>query len=1142
MSKTQVKEEIVAGALAEFVAPTRLFIVTQLQNSWGKKNWWKNGILEALQEHPSQMNQAEQNYKTYSALAQPDEDDTLHLIDPGFFPEIIKHNWSRIFQRAFNAQSTNVANDVFSYLTEFDPITIWYNQIRVTRNRIFHFDDVEFETIRRALGNCRLLLQHYAPESAKEMQSYIDRLDWSRLSPSSPEQRVPEYLPPQSCKGYKYEYRRTQIDQLVDQLASNSVCSVIVVGCAGTGKRELLRVVAEKLRSDFPDGILYVDATGRQIIEVITELAYQVNVNIGELKSRSPQSIWKKHFADRKSLILIANADELDRSDLLLNNTICKTVLTMFNRGKADQWGQPTVHVPLFNEDESFRFICDLMDHRKLSAPDHKYLREIVQSLGGLPLALLMAAQYLDQTSMSPETFAKRLGDSTKRLDLLQFVDPAERGVLPYIEVQLSQLREKSVFERLSVSAPAGFPEKLALSLVDDITDFPEICLDKLEKMLLIRRISGDRYAYYHQLIHDCASKALAKNAGARSEAMKRYAEWYEALVDEGEKKLVRSGLKMKGAREPHYLFPPVEIENAVTAAAWRLSEDDTVDLLKFREYWRSLRSLLDDRRCADQSLFLLEMAREIARERSSATNKAVLDLVNIEIEAYFALQLGQDYSKLKGRYRDALAELDCAKELEQQRKQLATDEMTHEAAREQLVKIAATRTAARKRTNVKAAIREAEALVASETNELSLLYNLNILGSCYIRNDEYDKAIKVLEQALQIERNRPQDVRSLIITLTALGSALKKDEQYAPALEKYREALALAEQEKTPRSLCELHVEVGELLVLSNDYAGAMAHISSAYHASTESPYLRQITSYRINSVLGVINNEVESRRLHAKTLEQQARQIRQTDERDAALAQAVEAWRAVLPPVEARLAGAVLLGKTHSEFWARIACGTALLGCREEETAVKQFREAVRNAERREEWIGVLIARQNLARALRQMGRLQDALDELTKAELLGMRHVDTDGVMDGMCRGLIEKVWVLLDAHRMAENGNPEYHYPADLLSRARRAAQSAYARLPESEHVMNAMRKAGARLPLPAGFTTAVIRTVKCTVPDGGYGLTEPQPGEPEGIRFDIASVESALPPQHEQFPDGTQICIDYYPCNGGLTANRVVRVK
>ncbi|MDD4652439.1 MAG: metallophosphoesterase, partial [Methanothrix sp.] len=280
--------------------------------------------------------------------------------------------------------------------------------------------------------------------------------------------------PPRDFKGRE--------DEIRDILSSFEKGATItgLRGMGGIGKTALALVLAEKIKSQFPDGQIFVDMRGTsnkpdlppltpedamaQIIRAYNP-ADRLPENPGELRG-----MYLSIIAGKRVLLLLDNAAGREQVESLLPPTGCAVLIT--SRIKFALPGLAEKDLDILPLDKS----CELL--LGIAPRIGNRAEELAKICGRLPLALRNAASALaEKKDLSVAEYERRLKDKVALLKLV-------KGSFSLSYDLLSPLRKKN-WRRLSVF-PDDFDRKAATAIFKMSPEASEEALSDLVRWSLV--------------------------------------------------------------------------------------------------------------------------------------------------------------------------------------------------------------------------------------------------------------------------------------------------------------------------------------------------------------------------------------------------------------------------------------------------------------------------------------------------------------------------------------------------------------------------------------------------------------------------------------------------------------------------------
>jgi predicted ATPase/DNA-binding SARP family transcriptional activator/DNA-binding CsgD family transcriptional regulator len=337
-----------------------------------------------------------------------------------------------------------------------------------------------------------------------------------------------------------------------------------LTGAGGSGKTRLALEVARDLVGAYQDGVWLVELaplSDSTLVPQAVATALAVQEQAGQPFTETLVEILRS----KDMLLLLDNCEHLVGAaaslvDALLDACPDLKVLATSREalgvaGEA-RWTVPALSTPGLLRTptvgeleiyESVRLFAERVRHREssfaLTATNARPVAEICERLGGLPLAVALAAARVGTLGVSE--VSGRLGDS---LGLLtaggRTAAPRQRtlrGTLDWSHDLLSE-DEKRLFRRLSAFAGGWTIEAAEIVCSGDGTDERDV-LDLLsglaDKSLVVVRATGDGAVRYRFLepVHHYARERLEASGEGEGIAL-RHAAFYLALAEEAEPRL----------------------------------------------------------------------------------------------------------------------------------------------------------------------------------------------------------------------------------------------------------------------------------------------------------------------------------------------------------------------------------------------------------------------------------------------------------------------------------------------------------------------------------------------------------------------------------------------------------------------------
>ncbi|MBD0689532.1 hypothetical protein BG452_27485 [Streptomyces sp. CBMA123] len=291
---------------------------------------------------------------------------------------------------------------------------------------------------------------------------------------------------------------------------------VTVTGMAGVGKTALAVRAAHALRPDFPDGRLYADLRGADLVpasasdilaDFLTALGVRPAAVPKDLPGRS--ALFRTASTGKQLLIVLDNAhDDAQIQPLLPGSSDCAVIAT----SRTSLPSLPTLlRIPLdvFSPPEAIALLDSLIGRARRSA-QHTQAEQLVEACGRLPLAVRIAAAQLAASPDQPiADLLRRLADDREGLAALRTRDLAIEQVFD-LGYRLLPPPLTTAFRRLSWIEPdIGLAS--AAAVLDLTEDQAEHLAEALVDQALLESIGAGRYRF-HDLVRAFARRTSLRH------------------------------------------------------------------------------------------------------------------------------------------------------------------------------------------------------------------------------------------------------------------------------------------------------------------------------------------------------------------------------------------------------------------------------------------------------------------------------------------------------------------------------------------------------------------------------------------------------------------------------------------------------
>jgi len=227
---------------------------------------------------------------------------------------------------------------------------------------------------------------------------------------------IPQQIPPPPRD---FTGRKDDIKELLENFSQGATITGLR-GMGGVGKTALALVFADRLKNRFPDGQLFLNMLGisKNPLKPEDVMAHVIRSYLGVDASLPEQlnglsGLYRTVLSDKKVLILLDNAASREQVEPLLPPTGCALLVTSRKKFALPDLAEKDLDVlPLEDAKKLLQEIAPRIgDHAE----------ELAKLCGCLPIALRNAAYALkEKLNLSPEGYLERLGDATKRLELVE--------------------------------------------------------------------------------------------------------------------------------------------------------------------------------------------------------------------------------------------------------------------------------------------------------------------------------------------------------------------------------------------------------------------------------------------------------------------------------------------------------------------------------------------------------------------------------------------------------------------------------------------------------------------------------------------------------------------------------------------------
>ncbi|MGF1431556.1 AfsR/SARP family transcriptional regulator [Kitasatospora sp. LaBMicrA B282] len=355
------------------------------------------------------------------------------------------------------------------------------------------------------------------------MHSRILSADPTLLN-SAPELRVPTVesaplAPPAQLPADVSDFsgRNGLVQDLREVLRGASGQAVVVTslaGIGGVGKTTLAVHVAHSVRTEFPDGQLYVDLRGVSAkptdpAVVLGDFLFALGITEAPESFEQRVAMYRSTLADRRMLIMLDNAHDAQQIMPLIPGVAGCAVLATSRSRLAGIPGAHLFDVEELTPEEALELFGAIAGRHRIEAEPEAALA-VVTSCGFLPLAVRIAAARLaSRPRWSVADLARRLADQRRRLDELQLGNLAVETTLGLGYGQLKPA-EARAFRLLALVDCPDLPLSAVAALLGTSQDEAEEVAEALVEANMLECFTPGRYRY-HDLLRLFAQKQREK-------------------------------------------------------------------------------------------------------------------------------------------------------------------------------------------------------------------------------------------------------------------------------------------------------------------------------------------------------------------------------------------------------------------------------------------------------------------------------------------------------------------------------------------------------------------------------------------------------------------------------------------------------
>ena len=410
------------------------------------------------------------------------------------------------------------------------------------------------------------------------------------LAPSAPAPPVPGSRFQLPADSRAFTGRVPELSTLLElaRPARADVSETVVIssigGMGGVGKTALALHAAHRLRTQFPDGQLFLDLRGftpgvqpvdahEALDRLLRSLGVPAQTVPRELDERA--ALYRHLLADTRTLIVLDNAaDTAQIRPLLPGYAGCMVVVTS-RRRLTDLDDAYLVDLDVLEEREAVELLGKVAGHGRIPA-GHPDLGRLVELCGRLPLAIrIIGARLRRERFLGIEQLVAWLEDEHARLGHIEEGDRRIAAVFASSYAALSA-QERRVIRRLGLVPGTDFDAHAAAAVTGlGPEDAAETMLSLAEQNLLSEYAAG-RFQF-HDLTRVYVRSLRAEDAAEESDAaFDRLLDYYQHTVQAADRHVRKLTRLVPAAAIPAPVSAP-ELADCHAALAWFSVERDNL-------------------------------------------------------------------------------------------------------------------------------------------------------------------------------------------------------------------------------------------------------------------------------------------------------------------------------------------------------------------------------------------------------------------------------------------------------------------------------------------------------------------------------------------------------------------------------------
>jgi predicted ATPase/DNA-binding SARP family transcriptional activator len=375
--------------------------------------------------------------------------------------------------------------------------------------------------------------------------------------------------------------RQAELVELTRLLLDDDNRLVTILGTGGMGKTRLALEIATKQLGQFPHGVFYIPLARLHSVDSITSAVAEA-MDFSFYERSAPHQQLLNALRSKDILLILDNIEHLLESSQWVNEVLkvapnvkilatsriklnlqAENVFPIAGMDYPVELSYPNYQQRARENTAEYGAIQLFIQAARRVKPNFKLVQEdyqkvirICQLVEGMPLAILLAANWVEVLTINEIVEEIKKGLDFLEVDL-QDIPARQRSVRAVFDHswRLLSETEKTVFQELSIFR-AGFTRDAASKIVGSSLHDLRILVSKS----LLHYTSTGRYEM-HELIRQFAVDKLSESPSVYHLVRERHTEYYASYIQQRETKL-------KGT-QPQVILNEIETESSNAYLAW---------------------------------------------------------------------------------------------------------------------------------------------------------------------------------------------------------------------------------------------------------------------------------------------------------------------------------------------------------------------------------------------------------------------------------------------------------------------------------------------------------------------------------------------------------------------------------------------